>query len=121
MLKRFALAALLALTAVPASAQPVEPTTVEYAAAMQNLVGRELEGGIVIAAIAAERETLVIVLDGPAGWRDGFSSEETTGLFMNGFCEDRSFDFFAGGKTLRIDTLEAGGALRPGPLVERCG
>jgi hypothetical protein len=107
------------LAAAPALAQA--PSVADHAAQMQDLVGRRFEAGLTISAIRAERATLVVVLDGPAGWRRTLSDVQITRLLLRGFCESATYDFFTDGKTMRVDSLEGGRRLRRGPVQRSCG
>ena len=103
-----------------AAPEPVAVTPARFAQAIQGVVGQTYEGGVTIARIYAEGQVVVIVLDGPAGWRTGGSAAQVTDIFMGGFCEGRDFEYFVHGNAMRIDTTEGGAALRPGPLIHAC-
>jgi hypothetical protein len=120
MFKTMMLALLLAFQAAPAAAQEVDLNAAQFAGALQGMVGQTFEGGLFIAAIGSEDNILVVTLDGPSGWRGALPSGDASPLFMTGFCEDRSFNFFSGGKSLRVDTLEDGRDRQIGPVVTHC-
>jgi hypothetical protein len=120
MFRTMMLALSLAFQAVPAAAQEVDLNAAQFAGALQGMVGQQFEGGLFIAAISSEDNILVVTLDGPGGWRGDLPSGDASPLFMTGFCEDSSFNFFSGGKALRVDTLENGGDRRLGPVVTHC-
>jgi hypothetical protein len=114
--------AILALAlAAQAAPEPVNVTPAQFALAIQGVVGQTYEGGVSIARIYAEGQTVVIVLDGPAGWRTTASaSGPISDLFIGSFCENRDFEYFVNGNLMRIDTSERGAALRPGPIIRAC-
>jgi hypothetical protein len=108
----------LAIQSAPA---PVVLSPAQLAQALQGVVGQRYQGGVTIARIFAEDRNLVIVLDGPPGWRDAMSAAEVSQLFTGSFCEDAELDYFVDGNTMRVDTTEAGAAGRAGPIIRRCG
>jgi hypothetical protein len=110
-----------AAPAAPAAPEPVAVTPAQFAQAIQGVVGQTYEGGVTITRIFAEGQTVVIVLDGPPGWRTaGGSAAQISDIFMGSFCEDRDFEYFVHGNAMRVDTSEAGAALRAGPLIHAC-
>ena len=109
----------LALAAQSAP-EPVAVTPAQFAQAIQGVVGQTYQGGVTIARIYADERTVVIVLDGPAGWRTTLSPGEVSSLFINSFCENRDFEYFVNGNLMRVDTTEAGGAGRAGPVIASC-
>jgi len=109
----------LALAAQPAP-EPVAVTPTQFAQAIQGLVGQTFEGGGTITRIYAEEQIVVIVFDGPAGWRSPASAGQSSDLFINSICEGRDFEYFVHGNAMRIDTTEAGAASRPGPVFRAC-
>lgn len=118
MIQTLLIALLLAAQGAPA---PATLTPAQFAQAMQSVVGQRYEGGVTIARIFAEDRTLVIVLDGPAGWRTALNAAQVSELFTTSFCEDAEFNYFVDGNTMRVDTTEGGGAYRPGPIIRGCG
>lgn len=119
MLKFWMPAAALALAlAGPANAQALDAAA--YAEALQPIVGQVYEGGVRISAIHAEQNILVVVVDGPDGWREGLSERQVSALFMDGFCEDEPPDFFSSGLAIRVDSLDGGQDLRRGPPQLGC-
>ena len=117
---RFVSALLLAASAVPAAAQSTAMPTADLVKGMQALVGQKFEGGIHIAAVISENNTIVFVFDGPAQWRQVLTAEQFSDAFIKGFCES-STHFFADGFTVRIDSTEQGATdVRHGPVVDRC-
>ena len=122
MIRTLPIALLLAAQPAPGPAPaPVALTPAQFAQALQGVVGQRYEGGVTIARIFAEGRTLVIVLDGPAGWRTAMNAAQVSELFTGSFCEDSEFNYFVDGNTMRIDTTESGGANRPGPIIRSCG
>jgi len=121
MIRILLLALALAAQAAPSAPQPVALTPAQFAQAIQGVVGQTYEGGVTIARIYAEGQVVVIVLDGPVGWRNaGGSAAQITDIFMGGFCEGRDFEYFVHDNAMRIDTTEGGAALRAGPLIRAC-
>ena len=118
MIRTLLLALLLAAQEAPA---PVTLTPAQFAQALQGVVGQRYEGGVTIARIFAEDRTLVIVLDGPTGWRTAMNAAQVSDLFTGSFCEDSEFNYFVNGNTMRVDTTEGGGGHRPGPIIRGCG
>jgi len=106
--------------AAQAAPEPVAVTPAQFAQAIQGVVGQTYEGGVSIARIYAEDQTVVIVLDGPAGWRTSASAGEVSGLFVGSFCENRDFEYFVHGNQMRVDTTEHGAATRTGPVIRAC-
>ena len=109
----------LALAAQAAPA-PVTLTPAQFAEAISGMVGQSYEGGVTIAGIHAEGHTLVILLDGPAGWRASASAGQVPAHLVTSFCEDRDFEYFTGGNRMRVDTEEGGAALHAGPVISAC-
>jgi hypothetical protein len=109
----------LALALAAQAPEPVAITPSQFAQAIQGVVGQTYEGGVTITRIYAEDPTIIIVLDGPAGWRTG-SASEVSEIFLNSFCEGRDFEYFVNGNAMRVDTTEAGVAVRPGPVIRAC-
>lgn len=129
MLKPVILAlALVATPALPAAAQTAsapaapaaqaKPTAADFAKNMQGAVGQTFEGGIVLKAITAEANTLVLTVDGPKGWRTGLTPADISTALVGGFCSTAP-QFFTTGVTMRVDSLD-GGKLAKGPLVTTC-
>jgi hypothetical protein len=114
------LALVLAGQTAPAAPEPLALTPAQFAQAIQGEVGQTYAGGVTIARIYAEGQIVVIVLDGPPGWRPAAGSAPQISDVMGGFCEDRDFEYFVHGNAMRIDTSEGGAALRAGPLIRAC-
>ena len=110
----------LALALAQAAPEPVAVTPAQFAQAIQGVVGQSYEGGVTISSIYADGPIVVIVLDGPADWRARLSPAEVSGLFLGSFCEGRDFEYFVNGNQMRVDTTEAGAALRSGPIIRAC-
>lgn len=120
----FALA-LVAVPALPAAAQTApapaaqaKPTAADFAKNMQGAIGQTFEGGIILKNITAEANTLVLLVDGPAGWRTALSPAEISTALVGGFCGTAP-QFFTTGVTMRVDSLDSG-KLAKGPLVTSC-
>ena len=106
--------------AAQAAPEPIAITPEQFASAIQGMVGQSYEGGANIARIYAEGQIVVVVLDGPAGWRASATAARAPAHFIGSFCEDRDFEYFVHGNAMRIDTTEAGAAGRPGPVIRAC-
>jgi hypothetical protein len=106
--------------AAQAAPEPVAVTPVQFAQAIQGLVGQTFESGGTITRIYAEDQIVVIVFDGPAGWRTPAAAGQSSDLFITSFCEGRDFEYFVHGNAMRVDTTEAGAASRPGPVIRAC-
>jgi len=120
----FALA-LVAVPALPAAAQTApapaaqaKPTAADFAKNMQGAIGQTFEGGIILKNITAEANTLVLLVDGPAGWRTTLTPAEISTALVGGFCGTAP-QFFTTGVTMRVDSLDSG-KLAKGPLVTTC-
>lgn len=130
MLKPYILAlALTAAPALPAAAQTApapapapaaqaKPTAADFAKNMQGAVGQTFEGGIVLKNITSEANTLVLTVDGPAGWRTQLSPADISTALVGGFCSTAP-QFFSTGVSMRVDSLD-GGKLAKGPTVTTC-
>jgi hypothetical protein len=116
MIGTLVLALALAAQAAP---EPVAITPAQFALAIQGVVGQTYEGGVTITRIYAEDPIVVVVLDGPAGWRTA-SAAQISNIFLDSFCEGRDFEYFVHGNAMRVDTTEAGAAGRPGPVIRAC-
>jgi hypothetical protein len=113
--------ALLALALfAQAAPEPIAITPGQFAAAIQGMIGQSYEGGVRIARIYAEGQIVVIVLDGPTGWRASPSASRAPGHFIGSFCEDRDFEYFVHGNAMRVDTSEGGGDSIAGPVIRAC-
>jgi len=110
----------LALALAQAAPEPVAVTPAQFAQAIQGVVGQTYEGGVTISSIYADGPIVVIVLDGPAAWRATLPPAQVSDLFLGSFCEGRDFEYFVNGNQMRIDTTEAGAALRSGPIIRAC-
>jgi hypothetical protein len=106
--------------AAQAAPEPVAVTPAQFAQAIQGVVGQSYEGGVTISRIYAEDQIVVIVLNGPAGWRSTASPAEFSNLFIGSFCENRDFEYFVHGNLMRVDTTEGGAATQAGPVIRAC-
>ena len=114
-------ASILALAlAAQAAPEPVAVTPAQFAQAIQGVVGQTYEGGVTISRIYADGPIVVIVLDGPAGWRASSSAGQVSDQFVGSFCEGRDFEYFVNGNQMRVDTTEGGAAIRSGPIIRAC-
>lgn len=114
------LLALLATAAAPPAQPPSSLTPQSLSGALQTMVGQTYEGGVRLAGVRAEGDTLVLVLDGPRGWRRALSPLQTSDVFLDSFCQDRDFEYFVHGNLMRVDTIEGGADSRPGPVINAC-
>lgn len=104
--------------AAPAMAQET-PTAAVFAQKMQDFVGQSFEGGVTVKAIASEApNTLVMTVDGPAGWRGIMTPTDISNALIEGFCSAAP-QFFTTGVTIRVDSID-GGKLVRGPMVTAC-
>jgi hypothetical protein len=120
----FALA-LVAVPALPAAAQTApapaaqaKPTAADFAKNMQGAIGQTFEGGITLKNITSEANTLVLTVDGPAGWRAQLTPADISTALVGGFCGTAP-QFFTTGVSMRVDSLD-GGKLLKGPVVNTC-
>ena len=111
---------ILSLALAAQAPEPVGITPAQFAQAIQGVVGQTFEGGVSIARVFAEGQTVVIVLDGPARWRETMSAAQISDLFMGSFCDGRDFEYFVNGNLMRVDTTERGAAGRAGPVMRAC-
>lgn len=116
------LKALLLVTTIAAAAAPgafaQQPTAADFARNMQGAVGQVLQDGFTLKNITNEENTLVLVVDGNAGWREGLTPQDISASLVYGFCESAP-NFFTTGVTMRVDSLDAGTLIK-GPLVNEC-
>ncbi|HEX4847541.1 MAG TPA: hypothetical protein VFV30_05320, partial [Novosphingobium sp.] len=110
MFKTFGLT--LALVASVASApmaiaSPASDQAAMLAQGLQSMVGPQEGKPLYVSKIVAEGEVLVIVVNGPAGWRQNMKAEDISAVFVAGLCSEAS-DVFNGGMKMRLDTTEAG-------------
>lgn len=88
---------------------------------LRPMVGRDLGEGARVTSVRAEGQTLVLVFDGPRGWREGLDQAAIAWGFLEQSCSQaRGFALFDGTRSLRIDTTEGGSNLIPGQLIRRC-
>ena len=113
-------AMMLALLAAAPAPHQESLTPQLLSGALQSMVGQTYEGGVHLAGVRAEGDTLILVLDGPRGWRQTLSSQQTSDLFVDSFCQDRDFEYFVHGNLMRVDTIEGGSDSRPGPVINVC-
>jgi hypothetical protein len=96
------------------------PDASAFARRLQGMVG-DTYGPVTLRSVAAEGDVLVITFDGEANWRRGTPSYVMTTDFLDGFCQAKLANgYFADGRSLRVDTLEAGAAPIRGTPVTRC-
>jgi hypothetical protein len=96
------------------------PDTSYFARRLQTMVGNTY-GPVTLRSVAAEGSILVFTFDGEANWRRGTPSYAMTTEFLDGFCQAKLANgYFADGRSLRVDTLEAGAAPIKGAPVTRC-
>jgi hypothetical protein len=91
-----------------------------FARELQSYVGRSF-GVMTLRSVQAQDDELVLTLDGAAGWRGGTPSYSITASVLRGFCsKPMAASYFAEGRTIRIDLLEAGANPVRGVPVTRC-
>jgi hypothetical protein len=96
------------------------PDASDYSRRLQSLVGRGF-GPVSVASVHADANVLVVTFDGPANWRLGYPSFMFMAVFLDGFCQTAAAkNYFHDGRTLRIDTREAGRKPITGTPVSRC-
>lgn len=104
------------------AACPSDPAVVTrvMARTLQRRSGLRI-GAAHLASARAQSAALVIVLDGPAGWRRGQAPDQLEPTLFRGFCSNSdSRLFFNGSRTVRFDTLEDGRALMVGHTLASC-
>lgn len=85
------------------------------------MVGRDFGDGAKMTSVRADGQTLVMVMDGRAGWRTGLDQETVARAFLEDPCgQPRGFGLFDGTRSLRIDTTEDGRNLIQGLVVRHC-
>lgn len=82
------------------------------------MIGQKFEGGIVIHAIAAEDNALVVTVDATEGWSG--MRDQATDLLLGGLCTAPTAAVFFQSAVLRVDTLDRGADLRQGVPVNHC-
>lgn len=117
MFKKLMFAAAVVLATAPTAASQ-QPTAADFARNMQGAIGQTFEGGITIKDITHEEATLVMVVDGPAGWRTGLTPDMVSQALVGGFCTSAP-QFFATGVTMRVDSFDSE-VLVQGPVVSEC-
>ena len=91
-----------------------------YAQRLHYMVGRNF-GPLQLKSIEAENDVLVVTFDGPEGWRRGTPSYVITAYFLEGFCKaPDAAGYLVAGRTLRLDSYEAGRSLIRGTPVRHC-
>jgi hypothetical protein len=90
-----------------------------YVITYRRLLGRDLGDGTVLTAARAEGQMLVLVMDGPPGWRARLYPDGVDQGFLGGFCQGGRSSFFDG-RTLRVDTTEAGANPMRGQVLTAC-
>lgn len=101
-------------------ADPGPPDAQDYARRLQFMVGREF-GPVSLTSVEAEANVLIVLFEGPRGFRGGNPSYRMTAGFLEGFCvTPEAANYFGDGRKLRVDTREAGGRRIQGSPVSRC-
>src|SRR3954466_8749050 len=98
----------LALALAAQAPEPVAVTPAQFAQAIQGIVGQGYDSGTTISRVYAEVQIVVILFDGPAGWRQPGAVAHASDLFVGRFCEGRDFEYFVNGIWRRIGASEAG-------------
>ena len=111
------LAHLLPTTAL---AQPPEADARPFARALQRLVGQR-QGPVMLSAVHAEGNVMVLTVNGAIGWRAFVPVERMSQIQLARYCRRPEVrGFFNGRRLLRIDTTEMGRNRWPGALVSHC-
>lgn len=110
----------LTLALAQATPEPVTVTPAQFAQAIQGIVGQSYDSGTTISRIYADGPIMVVVFDGPAGWRTPSSVAHIADIFIGSICEGRDFEYFVNGNLMRVDTTEGGAAGRAGPVIRTC-
>ncbi|HTN15314.1 MAG TPA: hypothetical protein VL094_10965 [Sphingomonadaceae bacterium] len=100
-------------------AQSVADQAAELVQWIQGLVGSDYGGGVVIKAIRAEGEIVVIRIDGPENWRGDVTASEISYALLTGLCSTAP-TFFDSGIKLRVDTTEIDAKPIPSPVETAC-
>jgi hypothetical protein len=91
-----------------------------FAHELQSQIGRRF-GPMTLRSVAAERDELVVTLDGAPGWRGGMPSYTITAFFLRGFCSGPAANsYFTEGRSIRLDLQEAGARPIRGVPITRC-
>jgi hypothetical protein len=78
-------------------------------------------GQLILAGARAEGTELVILIDGPTGWRNGYSAERINAIIFPGYCRNPDTNlYFDGTRSVRIDTLENSRDTRRGLPINSC-
>lgn len=87
---------------------------------IQRRAGTSL-GPATLAGARAEGSELVILIDGPSGWRRSLTAERLNAAFFPAYCSNPDARvYFDGTRTVRFDTTEDGGAAQRGVAVASC-
>jgi hypothetical protein len=87
---------------------------------LQFMVGHR-QGPVTVTSVEADANVLVVLLEGPRGFRLGNPSFRITAGFLHGFCQvPEAEGYFRDQRRLRVDTREAGGRRIQGSPVSRC-
>jgi hypothetical protein len=109
-----------AFAAIAGCADSGPPDAADYARRLQFLVGREF-GPVSLTSVEAEANVLIVLFEGPRGFRGGNPSFRITADFLDGFCVvPEAENYFNDGRKLRVDTREKGGRRIEGSPVSRC-
>jgi hypothetical protein len=87
---------------------------------IQRLAGQPF-GPLTLTGARAEGTELVILMDGPAGWRRDYPPARINNSLFPSFCRNPDTEvYFDGIRTIRIDTLERGRNARRGLPITSC-
>jgi hypothetical protein len=108
------------IVAAPVTAGPTSEYVAHMADVLQFKVGKQEDTPFTIVSIKADRDVLVLRVDGPKGWRRDRKAEELSGLFITAFCEDGA-ELFDEEVKIRVETTEDGGSgLMVDPTADYC-
>lgn len=97
-----------------------EAATGVMARSIQRLAGQPF-GPLTLSGARAEGTELVILMDGPIGWRRNFPPARINAALFPSFCRNPDTElYFDGIRTIRIDTLERGRNARRGSAITSC-
>jgi hypothetical protein len=95
--------------------------TATFVEMLRPMVGRDLGDGAKLTSVRADGQTLVMVMDGPTGWRTGLDQATIAWVLLEDACSrPGGFRLFDGTHKLRLDTTEGGNNLIQGQVIGHC-
>lgn len=107
-----------AAAAMQADAGSSQTMAEVIAAGLQEMVGKPDENGFMMVSAEAQGNVLIVLVTGPAGWREEVSGREASDLFVDGFCTEAAM-LFDGKFAIRVDSIDRE-VTELGPLVTAC-